>query len=125
MMMMMRKCQVCFQGHKKIPKTNYKTSVICPPCKSFFFRAAVFNKYSSYVCQEGQSCRIGHGRSCCKKCRYERCLKVSQTEPQTSRIMANDSEVDLDTLLKGGNAIMIDEETEQFFDDLYKECVCK
>ena len=112
--MRLAKCQVCFQGHKKMPK--YKSFVFCGSCKSFFFRAALYNKYSSYICREGPSCRIGHGRFCCKKCRYERCL-----DAQKNFI----NEDDLDALLKCENEIMVDQETEQFFDDLYKECLCK
>ena len=105
------KCQVCFRKTRKIHKKT------CGRCKAFFFRTAVFNEYSTLICQQGESCQIGHGKNSCKKCRYERYLKLNESKiekDENQRVITNDDfNVDLDTLQKDDFKILADEETER------------
>ena len=80
---------------------------------------------------------MGLGKFCCKQCRFDRCLKAKmRILPSNDKVITSgdsnenkgvtneDFNVDLDTLLQEGTpntAILVDDEMERFFDDIYKE----
>ena len=130
----MLKCKVCFEERKKLNKHGS-----CRCCRVFFYRARTGDQSSkTFKClQDPKYCQMGLGKFCCKQCRFERCLEAKmRILPSNDKVITNgnsnenkvvtneDFNVDLDTLLQEGTpntAILVDDEMERFFDDIYKE----
>ena len=68
---MIRLCRIC--SAKVMARKKY-TPNFCEACQKFFRRNV--EKWNKLVCESGTSnCSIEDSRRCCRKCRFEKCIK--------------------------------------------------
>ena len=69
-------CRVC--GRPNASQYNhYGSHFICHSCRGFFYRAVQSSTFKLFQHKAGSDCVIESvGRKSCKKCRFDKCLKV-------------------------------------------------
>ncbi len=74
-------CPVCSQ-RSDTPHVLHYGAICCFSCKAFFRRAHKYNRKRIINCKWGGNCQVTPTDRKCRKCRYDKCIKVGM-RPET------------------------------------------